>query len=63
MRKWERDSKNDTKVSRDGSANYQEDTRGRAVLQGEIDDTHSGLTGFEVFLRHPNADVRQTAEF
>lgn len=37
--------------------------QGRAVLQGEIDDTHSGLTGFEVFLRHPNADVRQTAEF
>lgn len=64
VRKWERDSKNDTKVSRDGSANYyQEDTRGRAVLQGEIDDTHPGLAGFEVFLRHPNADVRQTAEF
>jgi hypothetical protein len=60
VRKWEIDSKNGTKVSRDGSANYyQEDTRGRAVLQGEIDDTHPGLAGFEVFLRHPNADVRQ----
>lgn len=33
-----------------------EDIRGKAVLQGENDGTHSGFAEFEVFLRHPNVD-------